>query len=323
VPLALTAIRSSTSPAGVALTDVLFGRSPPGGGFFAPVPPVTPVAWSLTPAIAGALGLVLVPPAGSRSAAATAYRRGLGAVLLVLAAGADPHRFGLPQLLWPPAVGQAMVVILCLEVGLLLHLAGGLLAALGDRCLMRRRPVLRLWGPPAAAVQLGAVLCVLVGLLVVAPGGPPAGARVQRDDVAAYLRDVRDELPAYRWTVVDASTALPQVEGVGFFVERGQFLDTYDPRRWRFDPRQPQLAVPTSHVLVLVPDNLAPPIRQRIEVWMRDYKAAGHDDLAVEHPYPGLTVYHLYRSPEEEARILEEIRKQEKAGRKTSSEVDD
>jgi hypothetical protein len=294
-------------------TDVLLGRAPPGT---APLDqlPHSPPSLAITVAVVMALSLVLVPSHGVEAAAQAVTRRALGTALLAIAVVVDPARFNLPTLLPEVAVAPFAVTLVCLEVALLFALGRDAV-----RTWTPRLTIMPAWrsrlSAQSGAVEIGVTLVVLALLIaVLGPVSLPQRVRVQSDAVVSYLYQAAANLPPYQWTVVSTDDVVPQVSGFGFFVDRAQFLTTYDPAAWRFDPRKPELSVPTPNVLVLLPDDSPAQLKASLTAWMDTFARTHPDEpLTIEHPEPGLTVYRMYRSPEEEARILEQIRLDEKA----------
>jgi hypothetical protein len=92
-------------------------------------------------------------------------------------------------------------------------------------------------------------------------------------------------------------------------MDREYFLSTYDPVRWRFDPRSPELAVPTPYLVVLLPGDTPTDQAERITAWFATFAILHKDqELTVSHPAPDLTVFQVHRPPELDEKVLEDIR---------------
>jgi len=250
--------------------------------------------------------------------------------LLLLAILFQPGRFRLPELLLPAQVARVLDPILCVVVGLTLHRAWELLGQGIRREIMLCAPW-RDWSPPPignpnlAWGELGATALGLTALLFVAsPLSVPALPRREYDVSVLQLYRIKREFPTYQWTVVGFPEALPQIYGRGFFVANEVFLERYRPETWRFDPRRPELAIPTPHVCIFVErrpfvapemtpveaarrDAIAPQLR----AWVERYRTL-RSDITLYYQDRVLAVYHIYRPPEVEERILEEIERQTK-----------
>jgi hypothetical protein len=220
----------------------------------------------------------------------------------------DPSRLQLPSLLPPAAVEPLAVSVLCTTLALAFVLATGWsrrAVTLGTPASWRVR-----LADQSGSVEIGATMSsVFLLLLLLGPVSISPAVRVQTDAEVGYLYEVAADLPPFQWTVVTSPESLPQVLGRGFFVDRQQFVTAYDPRAWRFDPRRPELSIPTPYVVVVVADSTPAADREAILSWMARYSSAHPDSPpTVSVPRDGLVVYQLHRSPEEEARIVEEAR---------------
>jgi hypothetical protein len=143
-------------------------------------------------------------------------------------------------------------------------------------------------------------------------------SRIQPDAVANALFEIKTTFPSNTWTVVADQDSLPQVAGKGFYLPIGSFTDTYRPETWRFDPRQPELAVPSRHTFIILvpPDSgdTAPDPRPALEAWVKRY-GASHKDLSLFSNEDGIEVWHIDRPPSEDKKIMDEIAKEERAAR--------
>jgi hypothetical protein len=129
--------------------------------------------------------------------------------------------------------------------------------------------------------------------------------------VVSALYRVAADLPPYQWTVVSARTEQAQVTGFGQFMDRTYFLATYDPVGWRFDPRSPELAVPTPYLVVLLTRDTPPEQSEKITAWFTTFATLHRDqELVVTHPAPDLTMFQIHRPPELDEQVFEGIRKE-------------
>jgi len=329
--------------------------------WFPPAEPAPQPTLLLTLAIAGALVLLLlpagwgwrgIPSRDQHSPLATRNSpHSFSTFLLILAFLSQPERFGLPELLLPAQVARVLAPVLCVVIGLALYRVWALLStaaqtfpsfvpralARGEhqilhmaRSLPPRRgwptsPIGDLKGEHAA---FGATALALATMLLIAsPLSVPALPRREYDVTTLQLYRIKQEFPTYRWTVVGFPEALPQIYGRGFFVENEVFGARYRPETWRFDPRRPELAIPTPHVFIFVerypfaaPGMTAEEvaqrdaIAQRLQTWVARYQAL-HDDMSLYYQDRVLAVYHIYRPPDVEERILEEVERQERERR--------
>ena len=210
------------------------------------LPDTAPLPPTLVLAAAGtALVALLVPRRSIRVPALCA----LG--LLVLS---EPVRFGIPRLIAPALAADLAAPALALAAGLTID-------------ALLRHPVPR-------GVAAGALAATLV---VSSPAPGSAGVRDQPDEVVEQLYRIKEENRPYAWTVVDVPSALDQVSGHGFFLPVAEFVDTYDPEAWRYDPEHPELAVPTRSTFLLVR-------RADLAADVEDETALGRSTVAVRDP---------------------------------------
>ncbi len=136
------------------------------------------------------------------------------------------------------------------------------------------------------------------------------GPRLHSDVLAETLFDIRSGFPANSWTVVSEESALPVVEGRGFWLSDATFADTYDPTRWQFDPRAPELAVPSRHTFIVVPtaDTGSSGATRRSELvdWIDDYRRT-HDDMTLWADRGDTQVWHIDRPPARDEELLDQI----------------
>jgi len=326
--------------------------------WFPPAEPSPRPTFLLELAIAGALLLLLLPDRGEgqgkfqiRHLPLATRHSPLAIFLLLLAILFQPDRFGMPELLLPAQVARVLAPVLCVVMGLALYRVWVLLGAFShafappfSRGLVKEGIRIRhmatsltsregwhippIGNPNREHAEFGAtVLALTTMFLLASPLTVPALPRREYDATTLQLYRIKQQFPTYRWTVVGFPEALPQVYGRGFFVENEIFLERYRPETWRFDPRRPELAIPTPHVFIFVERHpFAAPgmtveevarrdaIAQRLQTWVERYQAL-HDDMRLYYQDQVLAVYHIYRPPEVEEQILEEIERQERERR--------
>lgn len=276
------------------------------------------------------LGLVAVQPRALSGQAATWLVGALllGALVVGLWPGSVSARrltaavtFGVLALLglasylgrtqWLPVqTGAALALPLgCALLGIGLNI--GVSMVLGRRWLSRRRVQggLRWAGIPAAALLVGASSAM---------GAPDL--RWEPVENHAVLQRIRRERLAFEWTVVDSYRAFPYVLGQGWVLSRLDFVTRYEPIHYRWDPREPELSVPTRDLYVFVerrpPSGLRPEavgdlvarrvVNSLVDAWCTTYMAL-HDDMRIVHDSDALRVYHLHRTQARERAILKRI----------------
>lgn len=142
------------------------------------------------------------------------------------------------------------------------------------------------------------------------------GPRLHSDVLAETLFDIRSGFPANSWTVVTEESALPIVEGRGFWLSDATFAATYDPTRWRFDPRAPELAVPSRHTFIVAQaaDTGRTGAARRSDLldWVDDYRRT-HDDMTLWSQHDGTQVWHIDRPPARDEELLDRIARGEAA----------
>jgi len=264
------------------------------------------------------LGLLLSPSRSPR----TLFRRGLGlCVWFLLALFA-----GYPTLFSPDKVGIALSLVAVVALGLQLDMViTFVLSAL--RRLGTRLGSVDL--KPSVGLAAGLVALAIAGMTVISPPlradpGPPQ----EPESLARVLYRIKNEHLAYTWTVVGYREVLPQVLGRGYFISWEEFLSRYDPVKYRFDPRTPELAIPTRYVFILVekrvfvgPNDTAADTLKRAQIqldlmdWVARYQQH-HDDMSVYYEDASAAVYQIYRSPEVERRIIEEYEREQFERRK-------
>jgi hypothetical protein len=307
--VALGAGAAAAVPLALAL---LAGLPPPGrivdDGFIAPrgfPVPAMEVPLDALPALALASLLLLVAPPWSR--AATAGPRALSLVCLATVALVAPARLGLPEVVDPAQAGRAASLVGALVAGLLVH---RLAAGVGHVLVRVRR-----WNlaPGRSAVAGLAVTALLTGGIAAAGmRDVRAGRRLQPDAVVAALYAIKRDFPDRTWTVVEEPATIVQVATRGFYFPAETFPDAYPPRRWRFDPRRPEVALPTRHVFIFVRGGapvVGAPKRgtaARLRGWVEEYRRR-HKDMTVYRRAPGLTVFHIERSLALERRVLDRV----------------
>jgi hypothetical protein len=153
--------------------------------------------------------------------------------------------------------------------------------------------VLAKWGEFAASATLVIALSVSAMPLRTNSGRD----RLQSEEVALMLYDLKSSFPANTWTVVTDDNSRPQIVGEGFFLPVGGFTDTYD----------------ASEVAAEMGDGMTLEIADGLEEWIEEYSAT-HDDITLYTSLPGLNVYHIDRPPEEDAKVLEQIATEEREG---------
>jgi hypothetical protein len=296
-------------PLGLALVA---GQPPPerlvDDGFIAPrgfPVPAMDVPLGALPGLALASLLVLVAPPWGREA--TAGPRALSLVCLAALALVAPSRLGLPEVVDPPQAGRAASLVGALVAGLLVHRL-----ASGVRWVLARAGR---WTPaPRQGALAGLAVTALLAGGVAAAGARDvrAGRRLQPDAVVAALHAIKRDFPDRTWTVVEEPATIVQVATRGFYFPAQTFPDAYPPPRWRFDPRRPELSLPTRHVFIFVrsggPVAGAPRAgtAARLRAWVQEYRRL-HEDMTVYRRAPGLTVFHIERSLEVERRVLDRV----------------
>jgi hypothetical protein len=233
---------------------------------------------------------------------------------LTIAALAVPERFGLPVMFRSSDVVRVLIPIGGLALAFALDEVLRLITSARQRSTGTGLPK---WAEFAAA---SVTVLALFGssLPMELESG---GARLQPDAVANALFEIKTSFPENSWTVVADDASLPQVTGKGFFLPVGSFAETYRPETWRFDPRAPELAVPSRHTFIV----LAPPAdgddpastpdpRPELEAWLKRYGAT-HDDLSLFFEEDGVAVWHIDRPPSEDKKVLDEIAQLEREAR--------
>ncbi len=290
---------------------------------YLPTPPPTPAATPiLYLGLAGALGLIALSV--WRTQAGPTLRLGwqlFGAALLTLTLLFLPRRLGLNEILLAGQVARALAPVLSVLVGLCLHQLWLWLATLMIRA---EDKMARPW---PQYLELSLTISILIIILLPFPAvlipSPTLAVttipKAEYDSVTAQIFRIKEELPTYRWTVVAYPEALPQVFGEGFSISNEDFLESYQPETWQFDPRRPELAIPSPHVFIFIEKQpyIVPGTsreeaidrdltRQRLQDWVERYQAL-HTDMSLYYEDGVLAVYHIYRTPEEEDRILTAI----------------
>ncbi|MFQ5596199.1 MAG: hypothetical protein ACE5HA_18815, partial [Anaerolineae bacterium] len=295
------------------LLAVLLGR-PRHQGVLDMVPaflsPATPgLEWRSLMLALAALGAGLVlSPAEDRAL----FRRSVGLFLWLLVA----LFMGYPTMLSSDKVGIPLSLVAAAGLGLELDILLGAGLALARR-LGGKVGAARLH--PSIGLTAGLVALAIAGMTVISPPlRADPGLPSEPESFARTLYRIKDEHLAYTWTVVGYPEVLPQVLGRGYYFPWGVFLEKYDPVQYRFDPRNPDLAIPTRYVFIMVekqvfvgPYDLAADTLQRakyqvaLQDWVARYQEH-HDDMSVYYEDGSVAVYQIYRSPETEQQIIEE-----------------
>ncbi|MFQ5343686.1 MAG: hypothetical protein ACE5F6_19260, partial [Anaerolineae bacterium] len=239
--------------------------------FFTPGRP-TPVWHSLIWGLAAlGAGLVLAPP-GRRAH----LKRSVGLLLWLLLA----LFVGVPAGLSPDIAGIPLSLLAAVALGVELDIVVTLMITSARR-LMGRVGALRLH--PSVGLTAGLVALAIAGMTVISPPlRADPGLPSEPESFARTLYRIKDEHLAYTWTVVGYPEVLPQVLGRGYYFPWGVFLEKYDPVQYRFDPRNPDLAIPTRYVFIMVekqvfvgPNDLAADTLQRAkyQVALQDWVA--------------------------------------------------
>jgi hypothetical protein len=247
-------------------------------------------------------------------------QRLVAAGTLTIAALAVPERFGLPVMFRSSDVVRVLIPFGGLAIAFALDEVLRLITSARQRSTGTGLPK---WAEFATASVT--VLALFGSSLPMQ--FDPGGVRLQPDAVANALFEIKTSFPENSWTVVADDASLPQVTGKGFFLPVGSFAQTYRPDTWRFDPRAPELAVPSRHTfIVLAPparsDNptTTPDPRPELEVWIERYGAT-HDDLSLFSDDDGVAVWHIDRPPSEDKEVLDEIARLEREARAAGSAV--
>ncbi len=301
---------------------------------FLPTPPPTPeITWLYTLGIVSAVLLLVFSLWRSQfdQKLRTAWQL-FGLVLLVFVVLFQPKTFGLEEYLLPHQIARALTPVLCVVIGLFLHwgwivITKGVRRIAGSVPQYWPQPVTNSLTPSAKVTELVLTIAVLVALLIPFPSifvPTPTLAisklpKQEYESIATQLFRIKEEIPANKWTVVGYPESYSHVVGQGFFVNNQDFLESYQPEMWRFDPRRPEWAIPTPHVFILVekhpyivPGQTAEEaikrdsIREQLQDWIARYQAS-HDDMSLFYEDGLIAVYHIYRSFEEEQRILADI----------------
>lgn len=240
------------------------------------------------------------------------FRRSVGLFLWLLLA----LFVGYPAVLAPDKVGIPLSLVTAVALGLELEVVLTL-GLTPSRRVIGRLGVPRLH--PSIGLTAGLVALAIAGMTVVSPPlradpGPPQ----EPEALARTLYRIKDEHLAYTWTVVGYQEALSQVLGRGYWLGWKDFLAKYDPVEYRFDPRNPDLTIPTRYVFIMVekqvfvgPNDFAADTleRARLQVALQEWVASyqqHHDDMSVYYEDTSVAVYQIYRSPEIERQIIEE-----------------
>lgn len=151
------------------------------------------------------------------------------------------------------------------------------------------------------AAVLAVALLVAQGSLARA-SSPPEPREV---DMMRALTSIRDEHEAHTYTIVGPPSLAPHVLGYGWTLSSQEFITRYPHvEKYRWDPRYPDLAVPTPHTFLLA--DTSAPERSEIEQWCEEYMSR-NDGMRPYGRHGMFVIYHLERTREEEKKILEEV----------------
>lgn len=221
----------------------------------------------------------------------------------------EARRLGWAELFARQLTATMASLLACAVLGLAYGMIASWGAALGRR--LRFRPGAQPEGPgtPPASwsfVSLGATVVILAVLLAASPPLIVKGAsKGEYDAVALKIYDIKQEHLAYTWTIVGTSEVLPHILGRGWYLNADYFLQNYSPGTYRYDPRQPELSVPTEHVYIVVEKNVyvAPStakgllqreaMEQALWEWCRTYEPL-HDNMTVYYEDSNIVIYHIY-----------------------------
>ena len=159
---------------------------------------------------------------------------------------------------------------------------------------------------PKNLVSLGATVVILATLLATSPPLVIKGAsKAEYDAVALKIYDIKEERLAYTWTIIGAGEVLPHILGRGWYLNGDYFLQHYSPETYHYDPKQPELYVPTEHVYIVVEKNVyaapftATGLRERAAMeqalwdWCRTFEQL-RDNMTVYYQDNDIVIYHIH-----------------------------
>ncbi|MEM6291886.1 MAG: hypothetical protein AAGA54_11495 [Myxococcota bacterium] len=173
--------------------------------------------------------------------------------------------------------------------------------------------------------QLPGIAGVLAVLIFAPPSFSEVDARMEPETTLGTAYQIKEEFVAGEWTMVAHAELSTHVEGEGWSIPRGDFLERFEVESYKWDPQNSAATVPTSHVFLFV-EKTAPNVRYRsvqafearaddnvaLESWCREYMET-YTNMSVYLETEDLVVFHIHRTVEEErevmARVWEEKRK--------------
>jgi hypothetical protein len=212
----------------------------------------------------------------------------------------EASRLGWPELFSRQLAATVASLLACAALGVAYGMITSWVAALGRRL----KPVTAL--SSSSFISLGATVVILAILLAASPPLVVKGAsKGEYDAVALKIYDIKQEHVAYTWTIVGTPEVLPHVLGRGWYLNADYFLQNYPPETYRYDPKQPELSIPTEHVYIVVEKNVyaapstAEELLQRAKMeqalwdWCRTYELL-HDNLNVYYQDDDIIIYHIH-----------------------------
>ncbi len=232
-------------------------------------------------------------PRSTRTARFTLALALFGAAILI----GGGQRLGWPELLASRLMAALLSLLACAGLGAAYGMIASWMAALASRLIPN---------PQSPIWSLGIIVIVLAILLAVSPGLVIEGsAKAEYDIVALKIYDIKENHLAYTWTIVGAREVLPHILGRGWYLHGDYFLQNYDPEKYHYDPKQPDLSVPTEHVYIMVEKNVyaAPAtsggLNERAEMeqalwdWCHIYEHS-HDNMTVYYEDDDIIIYHIH-----------------------------
>lgn len=232
----------------------------------------------------------------------------LALVLIVAAFLFEARRLGWAELFSRRLMAAVTSLLACAVLGLAYGMIASWVAALGRRLVRLRtadsQSTAR--GYRSEIGSLGVTIVILAALLIAGPRLVVKGAsKGEYDAVALKIYDIKQEHVAYTWTIVGTPEVLPHILGRGWYLNADYFLQTYSPETYRYDPKRPELSVPTEHVYIVVEKNVyaAPSTakellkrattEQALWDWCRTYER-WNDNISIYYEDKDVVIYHIH-----------------------------